>query len=201
MSIPQVALSRKSPYVASAHRVSGLMMANHTSVRQLFQSTCKDFEKLRHREVNWPLRQRQPTEITRPASRSRRSPRGVRTSSQAFMEQFRKERMFRENLDEFDDSYRVVQSLIEEYKAAEGPDYTQVRGGRRALLHCSLGRGSALRRPLTHDSRFVRSGARAQHRPPPLAPLRNVLYGRYEHRPGCLLLHAALGRACEVHCV
>jgi hypothetical protein len=45
---------------------------------------------------------------------------------QAFMEQFRKERIFRENLDEFDDSYRVVQSLIEEYKAAEGPDYTQV---------------------------------------------------------------------------
>lgn len=42
------------------------------------------------------------------------------------MEQFRKERIFRENLDEFDDSYRVVQSLIEEYKAAEGPDYTQV---------------------------------------------------------------------------
>lgn len=43
------------------------------------------------------------------------------------MEQFRKERMFRDNLDEFDDSYHVVKSLIEEYKAAEGPDYTQVR--------------------------------------------------------------------------
>lgn len=34
--------------------------------------------------------------------------------------------MFRENFDEFDESYRVVQSLIEEYKAAEGPDYVQV---------------------------------------------------------------------------
>ncbi|KAF6098005.1 tubulin gamma 2 [Phyllostomus discolor] len=28
----QVALSRKSPYLPSAHRVSGLMMANHTSI-------------------------------------------------------------------------------------------------------------------------------------------------------------------------
>lgn len=28
----QVALSRSSPYVQSAHRVSGLMMANHTSI-------------------------------------------------------------------------------------------------------------------------------------------------------------------------
>ena len=28
----QVALSRKSPYIPSAHRVSGLMLANHTSI-------------------------------------------------------------------------------------------------------------------------------------------------------------------------
>lgn len=28
----QVALSRRSPYLPSAHRVSGLMMANHTSI-------------------------------------------------------------------------------------------------------------------------------------------------------------------------
>ena len=28
----QVALSRKSPYVQSAHRVSGLMLANHTNI-------------------------------------------------------------------------------------------------------------------------------------------------------------------------
>jgi tubulin gamma len=29
----QVALSKKSPYVRTQHRVSGLMMANHTSIR------------------------------------------------------------------------------------------------------------------------------------------------------------------------
>ena len=28
----QVALSRKSPYIQSAHRVSGLMLANHTNI-------------------------------------------------------------------------------------------------------------------------------------------------------------------------
>jgi hypothetical protein len=28
----QVALSRKSPYIQSSHRVSGLMLANHTSI-------------------------------------------------------------------------------------------------------------------------------------------------------------------------
>jgi tubulin gamma len=35
----QVALSRRSPYTSSVHRVSGLMLANHTSVASvsLFQ--------------------------------------------------------------------------------------------------------------------------------------------------------------------
>ncbi len=28
----QVALSKKSPYIQSAHRVSGLMLANHTNI-------------------------------------------------------------------------------------------------------------------------------------------------------------------------
>lgn len=31
----QVALSKKSPYVPTAHRVSGLMLANHTSISQV----------------------------------------------------------------------------------------------------------------------------------------------------------------------
>jgi hypothetical protein len=44
--LPQVALSRKSPYVRSAHRVSGLMLANHTSIRHLFNRTLSQFDKL-----------------------------------------------------------------------------------------------------------------------------------------------------------
>ena len=43
---PQVALSRKSPFVRSAHRVSGLMLANHTSIRHLFNRTLSQFDKL-----------------------------------------------------------------------------------------------------------------------------------------------------------
>ncbi|XP_071495570.1 tubulin gamma-1 chain isoform X2 [Diadema setosum] len=87
----QVALSKKSPYVQTAHRVSGLMLANHTSIVSLFERTCQQFDKLRKRE--------------------------------AFLEQFRKESIFRDNLDELDDSREVVQQLIDEYHAATKPDY------------------------------------------------------------------------------
>ncbi|XP_071957293.1 tubulin gamma-1 chain isoform X2 [Antedon mediterranea] len=87
----QVALSRKSPYVQTAHRVSGLMLANHTSIVTLFERTCSQYDKLRKRE--------------------------------AFLEQFRKEEMFKENLDELDNSREVVQQMIDEYHAATKPDY------------------------------------------------------------------------------
>ena len=93
-------------------------MANHTSIRQLFQSTCKDFEKLRQREVSFWFFFFFFFLYFTPLYGS--------VSAQAFMEQFRKQQMFREGLEEFDDSYAVVQSLIEEYKAAEGPDYVKV---------------------------------------------------------------------------
>ena len=43
----QVALSRKSPYVQTAHRVSGLMLANHTSIRDLFLRICQQYDKMR----------------------------------------------------------------------------------------------------------------------------------------------------------
>ena len=87
----QVALSRKSPYVRTAHRVSGLMLANHTSIASLFQRALRDYDKMRR--VN------------------------------AYIEQFRKEDMFAENLDEMDDSRDVVQNLVDEYVAATKPEY------------------------------------------------------------------------------
>lgn len=87
----QVALSRRSPYLPSAHRVSGLMMANHTSISSLFERTCKQYDKLRKRE--------------------------------AFLEQFRKEDIFKDNFDELDNSREVVQQLVDEYSAATRPDY------------------------------------------------------------------------------
>ena len=87
----QVALSRKSPYVPSTHRVSGLMLANHTSISSLFQRALRDYDKMR--QVN------------------------------AYIEQFRKEDMFSDNLDEMDDSRDVVQNLVDEYVAATKPEY------------------------------------------------------------------------------
>jgi tubulin gamma len=87
----QVALSKKSPFVENPHKVSGLMMANHTSIRQLFQKIVKDY--LGMKKMN------------------------------AFIDQYKKEKMFEESLEEFDDSYNVIENLIEEYKNAEKSDF------------------------------------------------------------------------------
>lgn len=43
----QVALSRRSPYLKTENRVSGLLLANHTSIRTLFARTAAQYDKLR----------------------------------------------------------------------------------------------------------------------------------------------------------
>jgi tubulin gamma len=83
----QVALSKKSPYIETANKVSGLMLANHTCIYSLFERIVTQYTKLKSRH--------------------------------AFLDNYKKERMFAENLDEFDDSLNVVKSLIDEYKALE----------------------------------------------------------------------------------
>lgn len=47
----QVALSKRSPYVQTAHRVSGLMLANHTSIANLFERTITSFNMLRKKKA------------------------------------------------------------------------------------------------------------------------------------------------------
>lgn len=42
----------------------------------------------------------------------------------AFMDQYRKEAMFKDSLEEFDDSRESVRQLIEEYKEAEESKYS-----------------------------------------------------------------------------
>jgi Tubulin len=59
---------------------------------------------------------------------------------EAFLEQFRKEAMFKDNLEELDHSREVVQELVDEYQAATRPDYLswgveQVRC--QASTHCA----------------------------------------------------------------
>lgn len=54
MTVPlsaQVALSRKSPYVETPHKVSGLMMANHTSIAQLFKRAIEQYSRVRKRNA------------------------------------------------------------------------------------------------------------------------------------------------------
>ena len=94
----QVALSKKSPYIESSHKVSGLMMANNTSIHvvnfcliKLFQRIVDQFDKLKKRN--------------------------------AFMDTYKKEPIFTDSLEEFDNSRETVQSLIEEYTAAEQENY------------------------------------------------------------------------------
>jgi tubulin gamma len=68
----QVAMSKKSPFVENPHKVSGLMLANHTNIRQLFMKIVKNYEIMRNKK--------------------------------AFLDQYKKEPIFEDNLDEFDES-------------------------------------------------------------------------------------------------
>jgi len=88
---PQVALTRRSPYITANHRVSGLMLANHTSIASLFKQMLDHFDKLKKKN--------------------------------AFLDQYKKERMFENGLEEFDDARATCEELIKEYKACESPDY------------------------------------------------------------------------------
>ncbi|KAK6260588.1 hypothetical protein SCA6_015062 [Theobroma cacao] len=105
----QVALSRKSPYVQTAHRVSGLMLASHTSIRHLFSKCLSQYEKLRKK--------------------------------QAFLDNYRKFPMFADNdLSEFDESRDIIESLVDEYKACESPDY--IKWGMEDPDHSLTGEGN-----------------------------------------------------------
>ncbi|KAK9372258.1 Tubulin/FtsZ, GTPase domain-containing protein [Lipomyces chichibuensis] len=47
----QVALTKKSPYLQSSNRVSGLMLANHTSIASLFKRILDQYDRLRKRNA------------------------------------------------------------------------------------------------------------------------------------------------------
>lgn len=86
-----MALTKKSPYVAASHRVTGLMLANNTGIGTLFRRMLDQYDRLRKRN--------------------------------AFLEQYKKESMFENGLEEFDESRSAVQDLINEYAACEKSDY------------------------------------------------------------------------------
>ncbi|RDA82595.1 hypothetical protein CP532_6332 [Ophiocordyceps camponoti-leonardi (nom. inval.)] len=47
----QVALTKRSPYISASHRVSGLMLANHTSIATLFKRILKQYDGMRKRNA------------------------------------------------------------------------------------------------------------------------------------------------------
>lgn len=89
----QVALSKKSPYLESSNKVSGLMLANHTTMGDQLKETVNSFTKMFEKK--------------------------------AYLDNFRKESMFQESLEEFTDSREVVMKVIEEYNACERKDYLE----------------------------------------------------------------------------
>lgn len=93
----QVALSRKSPYLRTAHKVSGLMIANHTSIAYLFERIQRQFDRLYEKR--------------------------------AFLDAYKKQPMFEDGFEEFEDAYDTVTGLVEEYRAAEGDDFLSWGGG------------------------------------------------------------------------
>lgn len=87
----QVSLTKKSPFSQNTHRVSGLMLANHTGMGALLKRTVVQFDKLKRMN--------------------------------AFLDGYKREAMFEEGLEEFDDARETVVDLMNEYKAAEFEDY------------------------------------------------------------------------------
>jgi tubulin gamma len=89
----QVALSKKSPYLETPYKVSGLMLANHTSISILMQGIIDSYNSL--------------------------------FKKKAYLDMFRREDLFKDTLDEFNDAADVVQKVIEEYNASERNDYLE----------------------------------------------------------------------------
>lgn len=87
----QVTLTKRSPFISSNHKVSGLMIANHTGMSGLFRKILDQYDKMRKRN--------------------------------AYLEGYRKEEMFKHDLNEFDDAKETLQGVIEEYEAAQRDDY------------------------------------------------------------------------------
>ncbi|EIE24398.1 tubulin gamma chain [Coccomyxa subellipsoidea C-169] len=109
----QVALSRQSPYLKTGHRVSGLMLANHTSVRHLFNRCLSQYDKLSKRKAF--------------LENYKEFPMFHRIEGRKTVE----------NLEEFDDAREVVKALSDEYEACERPDYIE-RAGRPISISNSV---------------------------------------------------------------
>ena len=96
----QVALTRKSPYIATNHRVSGLMLANHTSIASVCSYLFQSFANCILMLLVSQLFKRMLDQFDRLRKRN------------AFLEQYKKEKMFENGLEEFDDARCVCMAII-----------------------------------------------------------------------------------------
>ncbi|KAB5527175.1 hypothetical protein DKX38_021022 [Salix brachista] len=123
----QVALSRKSPYVQTAHRVSGLMLASHTSIRHLFSKCLSQYEKLRKKQAFLDNYRKFPMfAVSCPPHVSHMlliSNMILLISISPFWLECRMLQDKDNDLSEFDESRDIIESLVDEYKACESPDY------------------------------------------------------------------------------
>ena len=100
----QVALSKQSPYVERSHRVSGLMLANHTSIRLLIEKCLRGFRKL---FPKFYVDHYKPFSLFNDTAGNL-------------------------VLDEFEDAAEVVQDLCDEYKACEDDGFVANAGAAAA---------------------------------------------------------------------
>jgi tubulin gamma len=139
----QVALSRKSPYVQTANRVSGLMLANHTrrarrrtrgacfpatdmhvrgvgvsSIRHLFQRCLTQYDKLMRRKAFLDNYEQHAMFKARNASILEAAAVKGSLTRGALLS-----RAAQDDLGEFEESREILESLADEYKACEGADY------------------------------------------------------------------------------
>ncbi|GAW78997.1 tubulin gamma chain [Plasmodium gonderi] len=92
----QVTLAKPSPHVVSTHKVSGLMMANHTSISTLFERCVTQFDRLFKRRAFLENYKKEP----------------MFSSADG-----------QGNFEEMESSKEITQNLIDEYKSAERDDY------------------------------------------------------------------------------
>lgn len=94
----QIALAKRSPFLDQPNKISGLMLANHTSIREVFKRILNQFKK-------------------QYGSDGRTAP---------FMQEYKKSELWSDEdamHSEFLDCREICESLIKEYEAAESPNY------------------------------------------------------------------------------
>ena len=100
-----------------SHRVSGLMLANHTSIATVIPGPLLiPYLNCYNTNFKFQLFKRIVLQYDRLRKRN------------AFLEQYKKEAPFADGLQEFDEAKAVVSDLIAEYESAEREDYLNPAG-------------------------------------------------------------------------